>query len=77
MHKEKNILKEVAKKQGKSVIEIRMEMMKAIDEAYINRDKNKKWGELFGEEKPSPEEFIRTLAIEIKNDKKDNYSLKG
>ena len=47
---------------GKSEHEIRTEISNAIDIAYDDRDSHSKWMELFGDKKPTPEEFIITIA---------------
>lgn len=50
-------IKEIAKKEGIEEKEVRKEMEKAIQAAYLNA--NPKWKMLFKENKiPTPEEFI-------------------
>lgn len=49
--------------KGKTVTEIRKEICKAIEIAYNSREEHSRWGEIFGDRKPSPEEFIETIAL--------------
>ncbi len=63
MYKGRCIIEQVTKAHCKSVNEVQTEMVKGIDAGYANR--TKKWKELFGEEKPSPEAFIETLAMRL------------
>jgi len=62
-----NILKRVAKENGVSVAEVRMEMQKALDAAYENPDTKAEWDKRFGVGvKPTIEEFILKIAKEVK-----------
>lgn len=57
---EKNIFKVIAKQEGISVAEVREQMELSIDEAFNsdNPETIKEFKKLFGNKKPSPEEFI-------------------
>lgn len=57
----------IAKREGKNVNEIREEINKAIEIAYASRKEHPAWGELFGDRKPTAEEFIETMAMRIVN----------
>ena len=59
----KNAIIHIADREGKKVEEVREEIRKAIDIAYASREKHPKWDEMFGNRKPSPEEFIETIAF--------------
>lgn len=59
----KKAIKYTALYEGKTVAEIKEEICKAIDIAYEARENNSKWQEIFGDRKPSPEEFLETIAV--------------
>ncbi len=60
------IIKNIAKKEGVSVMEVRNEMKKAISIGYLNRESNEKWNQYFkGDALPTPEEFIVVLAASL------------
>lgn len=63
----KSAIIHIADREGKKVEEIKEEICKAIDIAYASREKHPKWGEMFGNRKPSPEEFIEIIALKIAN----------
>ncbi len=69
---ENTIIKRVAVQFGKSEKEIRNEICYAIDVAYENRDTHSKWVEIFGEKKPTPEEFIAVIANYLVSGSRDN-----
>lgn len=56
------VIRRVAEQMGKSEKEIRTEISRAIDIAYEDRNTHNKWMELFGDARPTPEEFIMTIA---------------
>lgn len=60
----KNIIEMVAQQKGVSVEEVRQEMKLAIEEARNNPDLEKQanFKKLFGNNIPTPEEFISTMA---------------
>ena len=61
----KDVIKEIAKREGKSESEIREEMEKAILIGFLNKETRHKWDSLFGSGRlPSPEEFIAVLSME-------------
>ena len=61
----KDVIKKIAKREGKSESEIREEMEEAIRIGFLNKETRDKWGSLFGPERlPSPEEFIAVLSME-------------
>lgn len=62
-----NIIKQIAMKEGKTETEVRKAIMEAIDAAYKDRANHSRWGELFGDRKPSPEEFIETMVANMAN----------
>lgn len=55
----------IAEQEGKNADEIREEICRAIDIAYATRDEHPKWGELFGNRKPTPEEFVEIIAVTV------------
>ena len=64
-----NVLKRVAKAHGVTEKEVRDEMQKAIRAGRESSDPNAKamWNKLFPDGKePTPEEFIRVLAGEVR-----------
>lgn len=65
--KEKQIIKEIARQEGITVEEVRKEMEISIDEAYRNNgtDKSKEFQKLFGNIKPTPEEFINKVSKQL------------
>ena len=62
----KNAIKYIAKKENISENEVKAEINKAIDIAYVSREEHQKWVELFGDRKPTPEEFIDVIAGSLK-----------
>ncbi|MBQ9143191.1 MAG: hypothetical protein IJX63_15600 [Lachnospiraceae bacterium] len=56
------VIKRMAVQMGKSETEIRTEINSAIEIAYEDRNTHSKWLELFGNTRPTPEEFIVTIA---------------
>lgn len=58
----KRAIKSIAKREGRLEDEIKAEMDKAIEAAYLSREKNGMWNEIFGDRKSSPEEFIIKMA---------------
>lgn len=64
----KELIKQVAKLHGCSVAEIRKEMQLAIEEARNNDDPDKQaeFQRLFGDKKPTPEEFICKISKNLK-----------
>ncbi len=62
----KDVIKKIAKREGKSEREIREEMEKAIMIGFLNMGTRHKWDSLFGSGRlPSPEEFIAVLSMEV------------
>ena len=62
----KEVIKKIAKREGKSVCEIREEMKQAIIIGFLNKETRHKWDSLFGSgQLPSLEEFIAVLATEV------------
>lgn len=61
-----DVIKKIAKREGKSESEIRKEMEKAILIGFLNKETRYKWNSLFGLGRlPSPEEFITALSMEV------------
>jgi hypothetical protein len=59
----KDVIKKIAKREGKSESEIREEMKQAILGGFLNKETRHKWDSLFGIGRlPSPEEFIMKMA---------------
>lgn len=67
----KDIFEAIARKEGISADEARREMEQAILAARDNPDPEKQaeFKKYFGDGVPTPEEFIHTLAKELKKDK--------
>lgn len=62
----KDVIKKIARRDGKSESEIREEMEEAIMIGFLNKDTRDKWDSLFGTGRlPSPEEFITILSMEV------------
>ncbi len=62
----KEVIKKIAKREGKSESEIREEMEQAIMTGFLNKGTKHKWDSLFGSERlPSPEEFITVLSLKV------------
>lgn len=62
----KEVIKKIAKKEGKSENEIREEMEQAIMIGFLNKETRYKWESLFGSRRlPSPEEFITVLSMKV------------
>lgn len=59
----KNVIKEVAKKNGVSEEEVRKEMQKSIHEAYLQ--KSPAFINAFGDREPSVEEFLKKMADQV------------
>lgn len=59
----KNVIKEVAKRNGVSEEEVRKEMQKSIHEAYLQ--KSPAFINTFGDREPSVEEFIKKMADQV------------
>ena len=69
----KDVIKKIAKREGKSESEIRKEIEKAILIGYMNNETRCKWDSLFGIGRlPSPEEFIMKMAKTVTNQKNLN-----
>ena len=67
--KEKEIIKAIAKKEGKDEKMIREEMKKAIATGYKNAGKQEMWIDLFGAGYiPDPEEFIMRIGSQVKGE---------
>lgn len=66
-----DIFEAIARKEGISADEARREMEQAILAARDNPDPEKQaeFKKYFGDGVPTPEEFIHTLAKELKKDK--------
>ena len=60
------IIEQIAIAEGVSIFEVRLEMQKAINVAYENRDNSKDdfWNKWQGR-KPTPEEFIVSANQEV------------
>lgn len=64
----KQAIKAIAKREGKSVSEIRKSIKVAIAEAYNNPFTRGQWDELFGEGViPTPEEFLCVMVEVMRN----------
>lgn len=63
----KSAIRHIAEREGKKVEAVKEEICKAIDIAYASREEHPKWSEIFGDRKPSPEEFIETIALRVAN----------
>ena len=62
----KDVIKKIAKREGKSESEIREEMKQAILGGFLNKETRYKWDSLFGIGRlPSPEEFITVLSMQV------------
>ena len=62
----KDVIKKIAKREGKSESEIKEEMEKAIMISFLNKETRHKWDSLFGLGRlPSPEEFITLLSLKV------------
>lgn len=62
----KDVIKKIAKREGKSESEIREEMEKAIMIGFLNKETRHKWDRLFGTGRlPNPDEFIAVLSMEV------------
>jgi len=63
------VIKQIARTHGVAEKDVRNEMKKVLDKAYENSKNNpqakEKWLELFGEDKPSLEVFIKTMALDV------------
>lgn len=59
----KNVIKEVARKNGVSEEEVRKEMQKSIHEAYLQ--KSPAFINTFGDREPSVEEFLKKMADQV------------
>lgn len=59
----KNVIKEVAKRNGVSEEEVREEMQKSIHEAYLQ--KSPAFINTFGDREPSVEEFLKKMADQV------------
>lgn len=68
---EKNIFKIIAKQEGISVAEVREQMALTIEEAYNTDDPKaqKEFKKLFGNKKPTPEEFIYKMSKKLIKEK--------
>lgn len=65
------IIKQIAKREGKSVNAVRREIAASIKDAYSNQHTRKWWNELFGEGViPTPEQFLDVMVEELKNKNK-------
>ena len=64
----KKAINDIAKREGKSVNEVRKEIAASIKDAYSNQRTRKRWDELFGEGVvPTPEKFLDVMVEELKN----------
>lgn len=65
----KAVIRQVAEQQGLSTAEVRREMQLALDEAWATADHGaqQRQHELFPDGKPSLEQFIMTLAGELRS----------
>ena len=62
----KEVIKKIAKIEGKSENKIREEMEQAIMIGFLNKETRHKWDSLFGlGQLPSAEEFITVLSTEV------------
>ena len=62
----KDVIKKIAKREGKSESEIREEMEEAIRIGFLNKETRPTWDSLFGSGRlPSPEEFITVLSLKV------------
>lgn len=68
MEKKMTIVEQIARKNGVSAESVRMEMEQAIEMAMKNPDpvKRENFKRMFGEKRPSAEEFIIKMAAEVK-----------
>lgn len=64
----KTIIKTIARQEGVSVTEVIKEMENSIEKAKNSPDPKKQaeFKRLFGDRTPTPEEFIHTVARELK-----------
>ncbi|MBR2705698.1 MAG: hypothetical protein IKE74_00455 [Mogibacterium sp.] len=60
----KDIIKQVALKNGVSEEEVRKEMQKTIHEAYLQ--KSPTFINMFGDKEPSVEEFLEMISVSAK-----------
>jgi len=61
------ILEDVANQWGVSILEVKTEIEKLIDDAWSNGKPNAEFSKTFPKGKPSIEEFILTLAAKVKD----------
>jgi len=62
----KDVIKKIAKREGKCESQIREEMEKAIMIGSLNKETRHKWDSLLGSGRfPSPEEFITVLSFKV------------
>ena len=62
----KKAIKEIAKRDGKSINAVRKEIQIAIDQAYSNPLTHAQWTALFGEGvRPTPEEFVEVVSADL------------
>lgn len=65
----KEIIKAIAKKEGKDEKLIREEMKEVINTGYMNAGKQEIWVDLFGANHiPDPEEFIMRISRRVKGE---------
>lgn len=68
----KEAIEYIAKKEGVSVEEVRLEMRNTIKKAYDNPKTHQEWAEIFGDRAfPTPEEFISIVSKKV-NDNRNN-----
>lgn len=65
----KEIIKAIAKREGKDEKVIREEMKEAINTGYMNAGRQEIWVDLFGANYiPDPEEFIMRISSRVKGE---------
>lgn len=57
-----SVISSMAEQMGKTENELCLEISNAIDIAYADKNTQSEWMKLFGDVKPTPEEFIMTIA---------------
>lgn len=60
-------IEELAKQRGLSTEQVRADMIVAIHQAFLA--KKQEFTILFGDREPSPEEFIKEIAIDFSREK--------
>ena len=64
----KQVFKAIAHQQGVSVTEVKERIQSTIDEMYYSDDPDvqAEFSSCFGKKRPTPEEYIYTMATKIK-----------